>query len=270
MSLAPSTPTGDLVVRELHGIDEMIAAEQLMMRVWETNRAGVALSASTMQALSHAGDYVGGAFLDDHLVGMASGFFGPPASHSLHSHVAAVDASCAGRGIGTALKIHQRNWCLERDVTRMTWTYDPLVARNAYFNLERLGAEPSEHLPDFYGPMDDGINAGQPTDRMLAAWDLARPLPDKRRRACWREERCKRATPVLSLIDDAPVLQAATGGGPWTVAIPQDVEAMRRTDPDLARRWRLTLRDVLDTHPFHAGWRFTGFQPGSGYILERA
>ena len=78
----------------------------------------------------------------------------------------------AGRHVGFALKLHQRAWCLDRGITLLEWTYDPLVARNAYFNLGKLGARVAEYLPDFYGVMGDGINRYDESDRILVHWSL--------------------------------------------------------------------------------------------------
>ena len=58
----------------------------------------------------------------------------------------------------------------------IAWTYDPLIRRNAYFNLAKLGARPVEYLPNFYGAMDDAINGGTETDRMLVRWELRSDL----------------------------------------------------------------------------------------------
>ena len=79
-------------------------------------------------------------------------------------------ARCAG--VGFELKQHQRRWCLERGVKTIEWTTDPLVRRNAYFNLTKLGARASDYLVNFYGAMTDGLNAGEESDRLLISWEL--------------------------------------------------------------------------------------------------
>ena len=89
------------------------------------------------------------------MLGACIGFFGPPAHAELHSHIAGVRPAGLGRSVGFALKVHQRAWCLRRDVRVIAWTYDPLIRRNAYFNLVKLGARPAEYLRNFYGVMDD-------------------------------------------------------------------------------------------------------------------
>ena len=100
---------------------------------------------------------------------MCVGFLGLHPSYSLHSHAAGVTAAGTGRGIGFALKQDQRAWALERGIGTVTWTYDPLVRRNAFFNLTRLGARPVEYVVDFYGEMTDAINTGQGSDRFMVA-----------------------------------------------------------------------------------------------------
>jgi predicted GNAT superfamily acetyltransferase len=152
-------------VRLLTEMHETRQAEALMMRVWDSDRASVPLAAAPMRALAYSGNPVTGAFRRDEpdvLVGCTAGFSAPPAARSLHSHVAAVDTALAGRGVGAAMKLHQRAWALEHDVHWMTWTFDPLIARNAFFNLAKLGAAAASYLEDFYGLMADGLNAGSP------------------------------------------------------------------------------------------------------------
>src|SRR6185312_17408828 len=87
-------------------------------------------------------------------------------------HIAGVTRAGAGRHIGYALKLHQRAWALDRGLDTVTWTFDPLVRRNAYFNTVKLAARPVEYLVNFYGEMTDEINVGQGSDRLLVEWPL--------------------------------------------------------------------------------------------------
>jgi predicted GNAT superfamily acetyltransferase len=106
------------------------------------------------------------------------GFFGNPAKGGLHSHVAGVAHAGHGRGIGFALKLHQRAWALHQGVDHISWTFDPLVRRNAYFNMTKLAARPARYLTNFYGPMGDVINGSGDTDRLMVDWDLTSPPVD--------------------------------------------------------------------------------------------
>ena len=90
----------------------------------------------------------------------------------LHSHMLAVRPEYRNQGLGFALKRAQRDDALSRGITRMRWTFDPLVAKNAWFNLGKLGATARHYLPDFYGRIDSTLQGGLPTDRLLAEWEL--------------------------------------------------------------------------------------------------
>ena len=164
-------------IRPLETIEEMTAACRLLDDVWEIPPTETSeVRPSLLRALGHAGSYLVAAHLTDgprrgEMVAASVAFFGTPVGVSLHSHITGV-VSGAGRGIGSAVKWHQRAWAIERGLSRITWTYDPLIARNSYFNVHRLGACPQRYHVDFYGPMDDGPNRGQPTDRVDAVWEL--------------------------------------------------------------------------------------------------
>ena len=154
-------------VRPLATLDEMTAACRLLDDVWEIPPEETSeVRPSLLRALGHAGNYLAGAYRVDgpgsgEMVAASVGFFAAPASATLHSHITGVLPG-AGRGIGRAVKWHQRAWALDRGLGRITWTYDPLIARNAFFNLTRLGARPRRYLVDFYGPMDEGRTVASP------------------------------------------------------------------------------------------------------------
>ena len=77
-----------------------------------------------------------------------------------------------GKHVGLALKQHQRRWALGRGIMTIEWTFDPLVRRNAYFNLVKLGARVVGYEPAFYGAMHDAFNDGDDTDRAVVRWNL--------------------------------------------------------------------------------------------------
>ncbi|SEG97314.1 Predicted acetyltransferase, GNAT superfamily [Nonomuraea solani] len=232
--------------------------------IWGFGSGDPPITMELMRALSHAGGYVAGAFDGDRLAGASVGFLA--AANTLHSHVT---GAAAGHGIGLELKLHQRRWALERGLERITWTYDPLVRRNAHFNLAKLGARPLEYLPCFYGVMEDAVNQGDESDRLLTEW----PLADPRVAALARREPYD--TPVP---EGAAVALADVGGRPVAgpvdadtvlVAVPADIEGLRRTDPGTAKAWRHAVRDVLGGL-MARGRRVTGFCGKSYYRVERA
>ena len=147
-----------------------------MQDVWGMSAPLVTVELLT--AISHSGGYVAAAFDHDRMVGASVGFLadhhGEPA---LHSHVTGVSASMRHAGIGRAIKLHQRAWAAERGLAWITWTFDPLVRRNAWFNIALLGADVDAYLPSFYGEMTDAINAGDDSDRLLDGLGRDTPIP---------------------------------------------------------------------------------------------
>ena len=164
----------------------------------------------------------------------------------MHSHILGVLQDNEARGLGFGLKQHQRTWCLERGVMVMEWTTDPLVRRNAYFNLTKLGAEAPRYLVDFYGQMRDGINAGDESDRLLIRWRL----DSRKAEAAASGETLEpdvgtyRGQPILSVgQDDAPVFTASSSRV-LLCETPTDIVALRRAHPALARAWRMAMREA--------------------------
>ncbi|MFD0890662.1 hypothetical protein ACFQ08_39470, partial [Streptosporangium algeriense] len=167
--------TAGVDIRLLDSVGELEAVRRLYERIWRTGENNPPVTADLLRAMAKAGSYVSGAFDGDEMVGACFGFFSPPAREALHSHIAGVSARVQGRNVGFALKLHQRAWAMPRGVNEVCWTYDPLIRRNAYFNITKLAADPAEYLPNFYGPMDDDINRSDDTDRILIRWRLGSP-----------------------------------------------------------------------------------------------
>jgi predicted GNAT superfamily acetyltransferase len=236
-----------------------------------------------MRSLVHAGGRVHAAFRDGRLLGAAVAVFGPPADVSCYSLIAGVSPDAEGGGIGLALKLAQRAWALRAGAGRMVWTFDPLLRRNATFNISRLGAVGTDYLVDFYGQMTDGVNDPE-TDRLAVTWDLRAPLP----------------SPAASVGEEVPdtvgeevpdtvgeevpdtILAAGPGGepalgtaphvgagpGPLRCWIPEDMLTIRRTNPALARRWRLAVREALGG-ALGGGYQVTGVLRTGWYVLEK-
>ncbi|MGC1208671.1 MAG: hypothetical protein WA880_12010 [Ornithinimicrobium sp.] len=238
-------------IEPLGGPRDAQAASDLLSRVWHMPPGIDVMELSTLVALAHSGNYVAIArsHTPDRVVIAASvGFFGPP-GQPLHSHITGVAGSAVGRGIGRALKLHQRAWAIGRGVMEITWTFDPLVARNAFFNISTMGARAVAYYPDHYGPMIDGLNAGQGSDRMLMRWDLTADLPMRGANAAASSTR-------------------HTDQDVRHINIPLDIEALRRTNPDQAIEWRTATRAAF-TKLVGEGWRVTGIERPARYILTK-
>ncbi|MGW4359511.1 GNAT family N-acetyltransferase [Streptomyces californicus] len=248
-------------IRELHAMEDLDTVALLYADIWGTEPDNSPLSAEVMRALSHAGNYVAGAYEDGRLVGASVAFYGDPIGISLHSHIT---GASQGRGLGLALKLHQRQWALARGLKQITWTYDPLIRRNAYFNLVKLGARPEEYLTSFYGAMDDAINGGDESDRVLTAWDLTAPpepsVPET-------FELPADAVHGVRNYDGRPEI-GTTDADTVLIDLPDDVEALRQQDAGAARAWRLAVRHTLG--PLLAeGARVVGFHGRRSYVVHR-
>jgi predicted GNAT superfamily acetyltransferase len=247
----------ELSLVEIHDMPGHIGVANLFAEVWGAEL----ITAAALRAMAHSGNYVVGAYRDGELVGATMAFFGrdeplpgdPPGSHRdhLHSHIAGVLPGEVGAGVGYAMKQHQRDWALARGIPTICWTFDPLVRRNAYFNLHKLGAGVTEYLPDFYGDMPDALNSGDASDRLFVVWELDSPLA------------VAAAQGRLPEIDP----DAAREAGAVLVGVPPDIEELRRQDPEAAARLRQRLRAELMA-PMEAGRRITGFAREGWYVLE--
>lgn len=260
-------------IRQLQTLAELAEAERLYASIWVPNSRNPPISAELMRALTKAGNYLGGAFAEGELVGACLGFFEEPDSRSIHSHIAGVVPGMRGRNVGFALKRHQRDWALRRGIGTISWTFDPLVCRNAYFNVCKLGAEPAEYLPNFYGDMDDLINGSGDTDRLLVRWRLDAPqvaaaCAGQPTRACAASLLADGAAIALDRSGDGRPTVTGAEGDVLLVAVPEDVEALRLRDAPLAAAWQRALGDVLGGL-LADGMRVLGFDRAGWYALAR-
>ena len=229
------TPPG-IEIRPLDTVEEVFRASDVLAEVWGGDRGG--MPPNLLRALAHAGNYAVGLYEEDRMVGASVAFFAAPAARSMHSHITGVLPGRQAQGLGRLLKQHQREWALAREVGHITWTFDPLVARNAHFNLRVLGTRVTEYLVDHYGPMDDGVNRGDESDRLMVSWALAEP-------------------PVRT--PDAARVVAS-------VEIPHDIETLRRDAPGDAAAWRLRVREAVLGH-VAGGLVIAGFDDERGYLF---
>jgi predicted GNAT superfamily acetyltransferase len=260
-------------VEELRDLAAMHAAAALYREVWHTDIRAAPVSPDLMRALSHAGGYVAGAFDGTRLVAAGLAFHTDGAEAGLHSHIAAVLPDVQGRDVGRALKLHQRAWALDRGISTISWTYDPLLRRNAWFNLTKLGARAVGYLVDFYGVMDDAQNAGDESDRAVALWSLKAEHVHKAADGIRVEPELdvllgQGAMLILRDRDGEPERAPLPAGARHVlVQIPEGVQSLRESDPERARRWRQASREVLE--PLLAGpYVATGFTRSGCYVLE--
>jgi predicted GNAT superfamily acetyltransferase len=263
----------DWTIRVLETPIEMAAVENLQRRVWNAPDIEV-VPKDLLLAAAHNGGLAIGAFVEDDLVGAVFGFpsfystpDGPRLKH--HSHILAVHPDWCSKGIGFALKRAQWQLVRNQGMDRITWTYDPLLSRNAHLNIARLGAVCNTYRRSEYGEMQDGLNAGLPSDRFQVDWWVntervkrrlsrrSRPVP------VLAHYRLAEATLLEAHLDGVSLAQPAEGipllsGTLVLVEIPFNFQAVKAADLSLARDWRFYTREVFEK-AFASGYLVTDF-----------
>ncbi|HEV2415306.1 MAG TPA: GNAT family N-acetyltransferase [Candidatus Dormibacteraeota bacterium] len=259
-------------IRELTELEELRELAELFAVVW--GRAGQPIGADILRALAHSENYIAGAYAHGRMIGGLVGWLGgdPRAELLMHSHILGVLPDREARGIGFELKQHQRRWCLDREVKVMEWTTDPLVRRNAYFNLTKLGAEAPEYLVNFYGEMRDDLNTGEVSDRLLIRWRLdshraeaaAAGHPeelDVEKLRAWGNDA------IVAVGPSGEPVMTQSSARVLTCQVPEDIVAMRHSDPELARAWRAAVREALGG-ALGRGYTISGATRSGWYVLE--
>jgi predicted GNAT superfamily acetyltransferase len=261
----------EVQVRALASVGDMEAASALIDRIWGEERIVVP---ALLRALSGHGNPVYGAWLGEEMVGAQVGFMGiTEEGPVLHSHITGVAPGREHRGIGRVLKLAQREWCLEHEVDVVTWTFDPMIARNAYFNLVKLGGVGVEFHRDYYGEMADTINVGERSDRLEVRWELSSQRVSRALQGEPSSPPDRHGRVILQERDRRPVRSEPTWGDEdhVIVGIPSDYLGIREQDRGLAHAWRDAVADVLG-EAFERGYLATGFvrsQILNGYVLGR-
>ena len=261
-SAAAVTPC---VIRSLRTLAELRACVLLQEEVWGRGFSEVA-PVSLMKASQRLGGLVGGAVDESgQVVGFVFGLTGIEDGRPVHwSHMLAVRRDLRGTGLGRLLKAWQRDRCLEIDVRRMYWTFDPLVSQNAWLNLGRLGVVVREYVESMYGVSDSPLHEGLGTDRFVALWLLdddrvvnrleGRGAPPP----AWGDV-CDlaRAFPVVQ--EGGEVRPGKVRPSEWApgdavlVPIPADIHGMKARDSGVAAAWRATTREALASR-LSRGW----------------
>jgi len=272
------------IIRLLETPEEMTAVEALQSVVWPSPDLDVVPKDMFLAAV-HNGGLVIGAFVEQKLVGAVFGFPGfyptPDGPRLKHcSHILAVHPDWRGKGIGFALKRAQWQLVRKQGLDCITWTYDPLLSRNAHLNIARLGAVCNTYLRSEYGEMRDTLNIGLPSDRFQVDWWLNTKRVERRL--------SRHSRPILTLDHyrsaAVTLLAARADRGPFPfppeetppltgslllVEIPSDFSILKINDLSLARDWRFYIREIFE-RAFTAGYLVTDFihdQGRSYYVL---
>ena len=281
----------EISIRPVKTWDEYIAIEHLERTVWQMPDWRDAVPANLLITIHKNGGILLGAFDGAKMVGFVFSFIGSEkfdgALKLRHcSHMLAVLPEYQKRQLGARLKFAQRDAALAQNIDLMTWTYDPLQTLNANLNLVRLGAMARRYLPNAYGEMTDGINAGIPSDRFQAEWWLASPQVVERaarepQRTNWDQLVRAGAQEVFTIKSDAAgfvrVEKEWEPHAPILIAeIPARINALKTAAPALALEWRTRTRDFF-TNAFEMGYTCTDFliaprdqRERAAYVLTRA
>ena len=256
-----------MAVSAAESMSELREVSALFQSVWGRTAEGVPFPSEAMRSLIHAGGLVSAARRDGSLVGAA--VLGRATGTTCYSYLAATLPGGADRGTGFAVKQHQRAWALSEGLTAMHWTFDPLVSRNARFNLSKLGACARVYEPAFYGYMSDVLNGGDVADRIVAEWVLpsvgavsasegtARPVGGP-------------AEAVLEVAEPGPDGEAAwlrSSTEAWC-RVPTDIVELRGTNPRQASAWRAAVAGWL-APAMADGYVATSAGPTGWYHLEK-
>lgn len=245
-------------IRTLEDPNEQGVAVEIFDQVWPLGSGATNVTSNLLRALLHSGGYASVAedSTSGEPLGAALAVVGRHRTadehwHThLHSHMAGVLDSYRNRSIGTAIKLHQRAWALSQGIDTIVWSFDPLVRRNARLNLHKLGTDVRGYEPNFYGNMDDAINAGDPSDRVFAWWNL------DSERACVAAEH------------PLPAVEVGVGEDLRRIATPEDIVSLRQSSPNEAVDWRMRVRHEFQD-AFTAGFRVIGLDAHGSYVLAK-
>ena len=229
-------------VRELKSLQDQDSGRKIFDLTWALD-AGTEITPNLLQAMVHSGSYLSGAFIENKIVGAAFAF---PATNNglhLHSHMTAVLDEYRDQGVGYALKVDQWNWAKKHKYPHLSWTFDPLVRRNAKLNIVKLGVDISAYHPNFYGAMPDALNAGDESDRLMVSWstDINEP----------------KARELITHLKPDDIL----------IKIPEDIVAIRSKNQSESMKWRRLVREQFML-AFGKNGKVVGFSANNEYVVR--
>ena len=238
-----------ITIRKCSEIDEFNACVELQKEVWKFDDIDV-IPQRMFTVADKIGGQVIGSFLEGKLVGFALAIPGNRNGHLyLHSHMLAVREDYRNSGLGRRMKLAQRDDALQRGFELMEWTFDPLEIKNAYLNIERLGAIARRYNINQYGISSSPLQGGLPTDRLVAEWWL----------------KSKRVETKMAT-GQAPAFTATV-----TIDVPAEIYAWKANPPDRDRANEVQLRNRKAFHSaFDQGLSVLGYErdtQGNGRFL---
>jgi predicted GNAT superfamily acetyltransferase len=210
------------IIRDCATIEDYAACLEMQRTVWGFEPLDITPLRSFVITRRGGGFTLGAFDKSGKLLGFAHALpaFDEKLRAYYYSQMLAVDPALQNTGIGLRLKLAQREHALKIGIELMTWTFDPLQSRNAYFNLAKLGGVIRNYMVNYYGNQSTSVlHRGLDTDRVLIQW--------------WM--RSQRVIDLIGGQDRAEKVEAI-------VEVPREIEAIKRRDLDEARNWQLRVR----------------------------
>ena len=279
MTVSHRHDTSAIVIRDIESFEEMGAVEELQKEVWQFADLDV-VPRTIFVASREIGAVLVGAYDGSALAGFVYGFPGYENGKAVHhSHMLAVKPEYRSSNLGYKLKLAQRERVLAQNINQITWTFDPLQSRNAYFNFAKLGVIADRYRIDFYGAATSSFLHQAGTDRLWVTW-----LIDSER---VRERVNERKLSILPSRTQTLVEVGVDLGPKMTespdlleayliIEIPADINALQVEKPESAVEWRKATRWAF-SHAFSQGYIAAEFyrvplrdQSVGTYVLRRA
>lgn len=239
--------TPSIEIRQLHEQAEFVEAVRLQQQIWGFADVDL-LPVRLFIVASKVGGHAFGAYDDGRMIGFCLAIPGlkPGGRYYLHSHMLGVLPEYRDYGVGRRLKLAQRDDAIARGIELIEWTFDPLELKNAFFNVERLGAIVRRFLPNQYGTTSSKLHGGLPTDRLVAEW-----YPSSARAG--------------AIIGRQPFERAPVEA---RIAVPNNAGDLRTSDPEQVREIQKSIGEQFQKH-FAAGLAVIAFErtPEHGVYL---
>ncbi|GAA0345428.1 GNAT family N-acetyltransferase [Bacillus carboniphilus] len=259
----------------IEDLEEINMVVELQAEIWSPD---IVSPLPQLVAAIHNGGVVIGAFTDEKLVGFSYGFAGFKDGEAyLISHMTGILPDYQNAGIGYQLKTKQREWAIQYGFKKMIWTFDPLELRNAYFNVCKLGGYSRQYIRSYYGELNDKLNKGLPSDRLLVEWDICSKRVEEAMSGALQTESEYEILYSWEQVDGYTtpthyqnrVRQNHAG---YRVPVPSNIQVIKQQKPDAALAWRHATRTAIED-AFSNGYLITGVQREQGssihfYILE--
>jgi predicted GNAT superfamily acetyltransferase len=259
---------GGVVLRRAESPQDYRACQQAQRKAWGIAEDGYVIPVATMVGANLHGGLVLGAFLEDgSAAAMSFGFLGRIEGRPcLYSQLTGVVPGRQSLGLGREMKLLQRDFARAEGLPLIAWAFDPLQSGNARFNLVKLGVKVRRYVDDMYGPRTDALNAGVPTDRVIAEWEVfEEPAPEPDHSA-----EPDHLPSLIEIRDGFPRVVSTPAADRLRLPIPYDVAPLRRDHPETAEAWRKAVRQAMKT-AFGLGYEAVGFHRQDdrrcGYIL---